>query len=94
MRLAAPALLMVLAACAPPMLSPEAAAEVCQERARAAQAPTAKVTVGANSDSGAFSSLSVGISSDFVAGRDPVAVYEDCVYQRSGQPPYRPPVLR
>ena len=94
MRYAAPALLLALAACTPPMLSPEGAAEVCEARARAAQAPTANVTVGTNSNSGTFSSLAVGVSSDFVAGRDPVAVYEECVYQRSGQPPYRPPVLR
>lgn len=93
MRLALP-LLLALAACTPTLLTPEAAAELCEERARAAQGPTASVTVGANSSSGGFSNVAIGVSSDFLAGRDPIAVYEACVYERSGQAPYRPPVLR
>jgi hypothetical protein len=81
-------------ACAPVLLSPEEAAVVCEQQARAAQGPTGSVTVGINSDSGPSTSVAVGLSSDFLAGRDPMDVYNECVLRRSGQPPIRPPVLR
>jgi hypothetical protein len=88
------AALAALAACAPPYLSPERAAQECEQRARAAQGPTGSITLGASSGSGPFASASIGVTGDFLAGRDPMAVYEECVLQRSGQPPIRPPVLR
>lgn len=88
----APLLLLLLAACAPP--SPERVAEICEERARAAQGPTGGVTIGTNSSTGGFASVEIGVSSDFVTGRDPVEVYESCVFDRTGQLPVRPPVLR
>ena len=87
-------LLVMLAACTVPPVSPERAAEICEERARAAQGPTGRVTVGTNSNSGAFGGAQVGVSSDFIAGRDPETVYETCVFDRTGQAPIRPPVLR
>lgn len=93
MRRAALALVL-LAACAPPYLSPERAADLCEERARAAQGPTGSVTLGVNSGSGGFAGAEIGVTSDFLAGRDPLAVYEECVFQRSGQAPIRPPRLR
>jgi len=62
--------------------------------ARAAQAPTASLTLGASSRSGGFAEGSVGITSDFLRGADPVQVYERCVFERTGAPPIRPPVLR
>lgn len=83
-----------LSACAPVMMSPEAAADICEEQARAAQGPTGRVTVGVNSNSGPSTSVEVGLSSDFLAGRDPLEVYRECVRRRSGQEPIRPPVLR
>lgn len=83
-----------VAACTPPLLSPERAADICEDQARAAQGPTGNVTVGANTSDGPFSSVSIGLSSDFLTGRDPLEVYEQCVFQRSGQPPVRPPDLR
>jgi hypothetical protein len=82
------------AACTPGLTSPELAAQRCEERARAAQGPTGTATIGVNSESGGFAGLSVGISSDYIAGRDPLAVYDQCVYQLSGQAPIRPPDLR
>jgi len=79
-------------ACTP--ISPERAADKCEERARGAQAPEGEITVGANSNSGGFVNGSISISSDFVQGRDPVAVYEACVFQMTGELPIRPPRLR
>lgn len=94
-RLSVPALgLLALSACEAPLMSPERAAEVCEERARAAQGPTGSVTFGVNSRTGNYAGAEIGLSSDYLTGRDPLAVYEECVYQRSGQGPVRPPRLR
>ena len=86
------ALAMIVAGCAPP--TPEQAAQRCEERAQAAQAPRVGLTLGANSDSGAFASGSISVSGDLLRGRDPLEVYETCVIQMTGQPPIRPPRLR
>ena len=83
-----------LAACELPPISPERAAERCEDRARAAQGPEVSATFGVNSNSGGFASGSVGISSDYLRGLDPVAVYESCVQNLTGEPPIRPPQLR
>lgn len=79
-----------LAACevAPP--TPQEAADRCEERARAAQGPSVGVTVGANSRTGGFGSASIGVTSDFLQGRDPVEVYESCVFRLTGEAPIRP----
>ena len=93
MRLIAlPLLLAGLAACSP--MSPERAADRCEDRARAAQGPEVGLTIGANSNSGPFMGGSVSISSDAIMGRDPMAVYEECVFDLTGQAPIRPPRLR
>jgi hypothetical protein len=91
---AAPFAVLLLAACEMPPMSPERAAALCEERARAAQGPTGRVTVGANSNTGPSAGLEIGISSDLLAGRDPLEVYEECVFDRTGAAPIRPPVLR
>ena len=91
--LAATALL-ALAACTPGPVDPEAAARACEARAREAQGLTGGLEVGASSDDGPFAGLSIGISSDYLAGRDPLEVYESCVVERTGAPPVRPPALR
>lgn len=87
-------LLLVLAACTPALVSPERLAEICEDKARAAQGPTGGVSVGTNSRTGEFGSLEIGVSSDFIAGRDPVEVYAQCVFDRTGAAPIRPPLLR
>ena len=94
MKRAAPLLLLALAACEVPPLSPERAAEICEEKARAAQGPTGRVTVGTNSSTGGFGEVNVGVTSDFLTGRDPIEVYEDCYFNRTGTAPIRPPQLR
>jgi len=92
MNKAAALLMLTLAACG--QVSPERAADICEERARDAQGPTGGVTIGTNSNTGGFASVEIGVSSDFIAGRDPVEVYENCVFDRTGMAPIRPPVLR
>jgi hypothetical protein len=83
-----------LAACAPVPVDPERVAQQCEERARAAQGPTGSVTLGVNSRSGPSVGAAIGVTGDFLAGRDPMQVYESCVFQRTGQAPIRPPALR
>ncbi|MBR2573498.1 MAG: hypothetical protein IKE14_04130 [Loktanella sp.] len=85
-------LLLGLAACGP--VSPERAADRCEERARAAQGPTIGLTLGANSNSGPFASGSIGITSDAIRGRDPVQLYDECVFRLTGEMPVRPVRLR
>jgi hypothetical protein len=84
----------VLAACDPVPVDPERAARDCEQRAQAAQGPMGNVTIGANSRDGTFGGVAIGLSGDYLAGRDPVAVYEECVVSRTGAPPIRPPRLR
>lgn len=84
---------MLLAACEPVPVDPETAALQCEERARGAQGPTGSVTIGASSDDGPFVGTEIGLSSDYLAGRDPVQVYNDCVIQKTGALPIRPPRL-
>jgi len=84
----------LVAGCAVPPVSPERAAEICEERARTAQGPTGRVTVGTNSNSGGFGGLEVGLSSDYLSGRDPLEVYTSCVFDKTGTTPIRPPRLR
>lgn len=79
-------------ACTP--ISPERAAERCEERARAAQGPEIGLTLGANSNSGPFASGNISISADAIRGLDPIAVYESCVFNLTGEAPIRPPRLR
>ena len=86
--------LLAVAACDPVPVSPERVAQICEAQARAAQGPTGGVTIGVNSNSGAFTNAEIGISADYLAGRDPVEVYTQCVIRRSGAGPIRPPRLR
>ena len=86
--------LLVLSACTPVPVSPERAAEICEDKARAAQGPTGSVTVGTNSRTGGFGGVEIGVTSDFFAGRDPLEVYAQCIFDRTGAAPIRPPVLR
>lgn len=80
--------LSALAACGP--VSPEVAARQCEERARAAQGPTGEIGLGISSGGDTSASLEIGVTSDYLRGRDPYIVYEECVRQKTGQGPIRP----
>ncbi len=90
-----------LSGCAQLLIGPEEGAKICEERARAArgsterQGPTGRATIGANSNSGGFVSVGVGVdlSSNSASGLDPVEVYEICVFDLTAAAPIRPPVL-
>lgn len=82
---------MLLAACGP--LSPERAAEVCEDKARAATGPTGEIGIGIGTGGKVDSRLEIGVTSDYLRGLDPYQVYEDCVRRETGQGPIRPPVL-
>ena len=78
----------LLAACGPMSLAE--AERQCFERARLAKQPRGEVSVGASSDGRKAAGLELNVSSDFLLGRDPSAVYEMCVMQKTGEPPSRP----
>ena len=82
--------LLTLASCGP--VSPERAAKMCEERARAATGPTGEIGVGVGNQ-GATGRFEVGVTSDYIQSRDPFIVYEECVRQKTGQGPIRPLVL-
>jgi hypothetical protein len=90
MRLAvlilAPAL--ALAACGP--IPVNRAEEQCFDRARLAAKPRGMISAGVNSNGDAMGGLKLEVSSDYLMGRDPSAIFDTCVYQKSGQPPTRP----
>jgi hypothetical protein len=80
--------LALLSACGP--MTVAEAERQCFERARLAQQPRGSVTVGASSDGRTSAGLELNVSSDFLTGKDPSAVYEACVMAKTGQPPSRP----
>ncbi len=81
-------LLLVVSACGP--VSLEQAEKACFDRARLAQHPRGSVGLGVNSNGQTSGLLDVQVSTDFLQGRDPSAVYDQCVVQKSGQVPSRP----
>jgi hypothetical protein len=91
-RLFLPALLVaataLLSACAP--IPVDRAEKECFERARLTAHPRGMVSLGVGSGGRTAAGLSLSVSSDYLQGRDPSAVYDSCVYQKSGQPPRQP----
>ena len=81
-------LVMLLVACGP--VSVQQAEKACFERARLAQQPRGTVGLGVNSNGKTSGLLDLQVSTDFLQGRDPSAVYDQCVYQKSGLPPSQP----
>ncbi len=76
-----------LAACGP--VSVEQAERACLERARATLHPRGTVELG-GSTAGPVARVELDVSSDFLGGRDPSAVYQGCVIQKTGQAPRQP----
>lgn len=87
-RLTAACGLTLLAACGPMTLAE--AERQCFERARLAQQPRGEVSVGVGSGGKAVGGFELNVTSDYLLGRDPAAVYETCVVSKSGEPPSRP----
>ncbi|MEZ5797941.1 MAG: hypothetical protein R3D63_10955 [Paracoccaceae bacterium] len=81
-------LLLALAACGP--IPVQQAERECLDRARLAQQPRGMIKLGTTSQGKMSGGLSVGVSSDYILGKDPSAVYETCVMAKSGQAPTRP----
>ena len=80
--------LAVLSACGP--IPVEVAEQQCLEPAQLAQRPRGSVGIVADSSGNVGTTFSIGISADYLAGKDPDQVYASCVYGRSGQNPTRP----
>jgi len=80
-------ILLLLVACGP--VSLQQAERQCFERARLAQQPRGEVGIGVNSNGQVESSIELNISSDYIQGRDPSAVFDQCVYEKSGMAPSR-----
>lgn len=87
MRRALP-LLLLLAACGP--MTVEQAENACFDRARLAAGPRGSVGVGIGSGGRTAGEVDVTVSTDWLAGKDPSAVYETCVMAKSGEAPRRP----
>ena len=82
-----PIALVFLTACGPVSLAQ--AERQCFERAELALKPRGEVAIGVGTG-GPRASVDLTVSSDYLQGRDPSAVYETCVMAKSGQPPSRP----
>ncbi len=80
--------LIFLTACGPMTLAE--AERQCFERARLAQQPRGEVSVGVGSGGRVGGGFEMTVSSDYLTGRDPAAVYDTCVMSKSGEPPSRP----
>lgn len=79
--------LLLLAACGP---IPRAQAEKqCLHEARLAEHPRGSVGLGVGSDGQTHLMGDITISSDYLQGRDPSQVYDNCVFHRSGEMPSR-----
>lgn len=83
--------LLALGACGP--IPVDRAEQLCLQQAYGSTGPHGRVSLGvAGNRHGVYptTSLELGISSDWIAGRDPSAVFDRCVLNRSGRMPTRP----
>ena len=92
MRAAIPiAGLLALGACAPQLPpTPQQVEARCSEAARGAAGPTGQVALGVSSNRGVQSGLSIGVTDDFLRGRDPATVYAECYIRLTGAAPMIP----
>lgn len=86
-RVSLMAALLGLAACGTTE-SLERAEEKCAARAALADGYGGELRAGVGSN-GATGGLSLTITDDILAPKDPIIVYENCVYKRTGQSPSR-----
>ena len=76
-----------LASCAP--MSPEATAQYCEDRARAAIAPTGSLGI-ALGEGQASTRIGLAVSGDYLRGHDPGDVYRSCMNRWTGAAPGAP----
>ena len=81
-------LLPLVAGCGPvPVMQAE---QTCRIRADEARGPTGSVSIGVNNSGEVSTGVTLGVSSDYLQGRDPAQVYDECVWRASGQMPIHP----
>lgn len=84
-------LAVLVSACGP--IPVDQAETSCLRDAELAQRPRGEarigVTAGGGGYSGASGRLDLDVSTDYLAGKDPSAVFNQCVMRRSGQMPTR-----
>lgn len=78
---------LTLTACGP--VPVDQAERQCLDKARLAQKPRASVEIAAGSGGRFGAALDLEVSSDYLTGRDPSAVFNACVQRASGQFPSR-----
>jgi hypothetical protein len=83
-----PFVLLPLLGCGPVPLA--VAEQNCLEQARLAEAPQSKVSVAIDNHGNVSTGFEIGVSSDYLQGRDPAQVYDQCVYNAAGQMPSQP----
>ena len=80
----------LMAACTPPASPTMAQVEAqCRQRADAATRPQTQIAVGVGTG-GTSAGVQIGLSTDYLAGRDPEDVYTNCVTRLTGQAPETP----
>ena len=77
-----------LASCGP--IPVDVAMRQCVEPAQLAQRPRGSVGFVADNHGNFGTNVTIGISADYLAGRDPDQVFASCVRGRSGQEPIYP----
>jgi hypothetical protein len=80
--------LLTLTGCGP--VPVDVAMKQCVEPAQLAQRPRGSVGITADNHGNVGTSLTIGVSTDYLQGRDPNVVFANCVRARSGQEPYYP----
>ena len=80
----------LIAGCSSEPVSVRQAMEMCMEPARKAAGPTGTFGLGFGSEGGVSSSLSIELTGDYLIGRDPDEVFEECVVRQSGAVPDQP----
>lgn len=80
--------LALLAACGP--MPVDQAMKQCVEPARLAQKPRGEIGIRVDNQGNVGTRFEIGVSTDYLQGRDPDQVFAQCVQNRSGQPPLYP----
>jgi hypothetical protein len=71
--------LALLTGCQPPVMTYPEAVTFCTDRARSAAGPRGGAMVGFNSQDGPQAAIGFSFDQNFLAGRDPNAVYAACM---------------